>query len=849
MSSSGLESLTYAILLYLPLTLIVGLAIAYFGVKIIGIMRSETGMAGFFNSFVEKIFGIKQFINKVVAFFWPEPDKVIEKKFGISVRTDTVLIGLGSLYILLMIILYNDYLFDMGKKKVSNLIYSISNPILKFFFPNTWHGVKRNIRLKQASTTNISLKERFPLLLGGFGLLIGFTIFMYLLVNNYNESVIKADKSKFNKELHEKAQKYLYKTIFTGVALAIFAGLLYYAATSNTAPKILTTLLIAVSVVIILAAVFLVFKKQILSYLSNPFVRIIYNTIFVIPCLFIDLVNKIYYEFKTSPKAAYIIFALELLIIGSIFIVPIITKWKYLNISKDKNTKLKIDAEINEIKMRKEKIKRAIKIVKSYDPKKSKFKKITIEGNTIRSEKVDPNSVKVVYTKKIVNDAPSLKLFCMDFNRDTNSGKIEYSGLMNVISGEIDWYKIKTISGFSNEYYDEAMKEKCVWLRKKSNKDFIDNYFGTINKKPKIVSSLPLNLEDLLETYSEYQKEELEKELKLKKEMLATKNLTSGKDDLYTTIMKYLGFVKDKVTDIMNNTDITASLSTSGGVLNEGAWERILKKNLDNEKNLYLLNRMLRGYGFNDPDSCVKIQDDYKKRKCLEYHENIVKHVQINTKQLILFYNTLEELDNRLKDLDKMKKDSNNMFDKGILCLKEPEYFRKKVHLISHNKFLKLRPEQHSYNYSISCWFFIHSNPPNYKSSYNRYNKILNFNFEPVIAYNTKKNTLIIKSFKATGEKKNALVRLHKETKFKLQKWHNVVVNYVGGTIDVFLNGKLVGTVDRMAPYKTFNNLIVGQDKGNSGYICSVVYYPNYISNSKISLNYNYLKKKNPPVI
>ena len=82
----------------------------------------------------------------------------------------------------------------------------------------------------------------------------------------------------------------------------------------------------------------------------------------------------------------------------------------------------------------------------------------------------------------------------------------------------------------------------------------------------------------------------------------------------------------------------------------------------------------------------------------------------------------------------------------------------------------------------------------------------------------------------------------------KLQKWHNDL-NYVGGTIDVFLNGKLVGSVGRMAPYKTFNNLIVGQDKGNSGYICSVVYYPNYISNSKISLNYNYLKKKNPPII
>ena len=33
---------------------------------------------------------------------------------------------------------------------------------------------------------------------------------------------------------------------------------------------------------------------------------------------------------------------------------------------------------------------------------------------------------------------------------------------MDVISGEIDWYKIKTIEGFSNEYYDEAMRKMCL---------------------------------------------------------------------------------------------------------------------------------------------------------------------------------------------------------------------------------------------------------------------------------------------------------------------------------------------------------------------------------------------------
>ena len=46
--------------------------------------------------------------------------------------------------------------------------------------------------------------------------------------------------------------------------------------------------------------------------------------------------------------------------------------------------------------------------------------------------------------------------------------------------------------------------------------DFIEKYFGNKTKKPKLITSLPLNLEDLLNTYTNYQ-EELEKELKLKR--------------------------------------------------------------------------------------------------------------------------------------------------------------------------------------------------------------------------------------------------------------------------------------------------------------------------------------------
>ena len=46
---------------------------------------------------------------------------------------------------------------------------------------------------------------------------------------------------------------------------------------------------------------------------------------------------------------------------------------------------------------------------------------------------------------------------------------------------------------------------------------------------------------------------------------------------------------------------------------------------------------------------------------------------------------------------------------------------------------------------------------------------------------------------------------IYKKKKFKLQKWHNLVINYVGGVIDIFLNGELVASVNRVVSYKLFN--------------------------------------------
>lgn len=860
---SGIENIATSVLLYLPFTIIIVLVLGYGGLKLTAMSRSENGISGYFNNFIQKFFGIKKILNKIQNIFWPEDNVIRDGRTGKSIQIDTILIGLGSLYILLMIILYNTDIYNNLKEKVSNGIFKVSDPIFNFFAPSTWVKVKRNISLKGESSYRGNVKDKYPILFGGVGLLIGFTIFMSLLVNNYNTSVKRASVQEFNKKMLEKTQKWLYLTIFTGVSLAIFSLLLYYAATTSSAPAFLTPLLIFVSATIMLAAVFVLFKDKILKYLDNPFVNIIYNTLFIIPCLLIDFINYIYFEFKNSPKIVYIIFALEILLIASLFIIPIITKWIYMSLGKEKNFGDRVDQEVEELKNRKIKINKAIKKIKTFNTKKHEFKKITVNNSSTTSSESDPNILKVFFDLKLKKSTTNIDFFtdfCMKNTGNAGTdGHLEYEGIMDIGTKKIVWNKIKTVSGFSRSFGTPEQRRQCQWERKSSDEAFIKKYLGVGETQPTYYANLPMTLNALKDTYnSQYRKDELDKAIEEKEKQLADEaGLNSDEGDeikqVYNQFVYYFGFARNLISEI----DLGGRFSSQIGTLNEGAWERILKKNLDNKVNKYNLDKMLTSYGFTHPTHCAKMTDAYKRRKCKEEYEKIVNHVQTNTKQLILFINTLEELDNRIKDLEKMKKNSNNFMDKGIQCLKEPVYFRKKVRLINHSKFLKLRPEEFSYNYSISCWFFIHSHPPNYKKSYSKYTKILNFNHEPVIAYNMKKNKLLIKSFKAKDindrnngtREKNKLVNLYVGEKFKLQKWHNVVVNYVGGTVDVFLNGDLVGSTKRVAPYKTFNNMVVGEEDGISGSICNVVYFPNYISNTKILLNYNYLKKKSPPVI
>ena len=170
----------------------------------------------------------------------------------------------------------------------------------------------------------------------------------------------------------------------------------------------------------------------------------------------------------------------------------------------------------------------------------------------------------------------------------------------------------------------------------------------------------------------------------------------------------------------------------------------------------------------------------------------------------------------------------------GIELLKEPINLNCQTSLGSYDILNKNdkndKNGKFNYKYGFSFWIYIDPQPPSTNESYSENTNILSYGGKPSILYNGLTNEIIITA--KTGKEEKEVFRL-KDVVY--QKWMNFIINYQGGTLDIFVDNNLVSSTPSIVPYMTYDNITVGKQNGIYGYIKDVIYFNNVLTRNKIS--------------
>ena len=198
----------------------------------------------------------------------------------------------------------------------------------------------------------------------------------------------------------------------------------------------------------------------------------------------------------------------------------------------------------------------------------------------------------------------------------------------------------------------------------------------------------------------------------------------------------------------------------------------------------------------------------------------------------------------------------------GLLLVNDPVSIHNEKILASYQN---LNQTDHfDYKFGLSFWLYLDSYKPHTNEGSDHYTSVLNYGDKPNILYNPVKNTLRvtkkIDDVDKTDDTTNYLsqkskydqngnVILYEKSGILLQKWNNIIINYNGGTFDIFYNAELVKTHIEIVPYMQYDNLVIGTQNGLYGSICNVNYFKNPISIMQIYYLYNLVKTSTPPVV
>lgn len=139
--------------------------------------------------------------------------------------------------------------------------------------------------------------------------------------------------------------------------------------------------------------------------------------------------------------------------------------------------------------------------------------------------------------------------------------------------------------------------------------------------------------------------------------------------------------------------------------------------------------------------------------------------------------------------------------------------------------------------FAISLWIFLDTTYNNEIRT--KDGMIFNFGNRPCIMYRPGSHLFYIKMLDRI---------IYENDQWLYQKWNHIVINSLGGTMDIFLNSKLVATNIDVVPYYLPDEISIGEDDGMNGGICNVLFFSHSLKLKNIQHLYNHLRWKNPPI-
>jgi hypothetical protein len=159
---------------------------------------------------------------------------------------------------------------------------------------------------------------------------------------------------------------------------------------------------------------------------------------------------------------------------------------------------------------------------------------------------------------------------------------------------------------------------------------------------------------------------------------------------------------------------------------------------------------------------------------------------------------------------------------------------------------------QFGYNYAISCWIYLKSQPPNETANASTFVNVLDYGGKPAVVYNAALNTLRVSMRDQQGD--NILVADMPD--MPLQTWNYFVFYYNNESLDVFCNAKLL-TSYSIVPKLEEQVLTIGNEGGNRGKLANLEFFKGSdsflqkeaITMLQIEATYKRHKNQDPPMV